>query len=685
MFYLVLLLFGYVPSFLNPSSPLSRLLLPFLLLFFSGYSLTCLFFKNESLLDRIIISYGFSILLNVFIFHSIIIIRNNAQDLMFNYQFLIIVLIATTIPLFLSYFREKNIKQLDQKTKVAQKTLFDHSDIIFVGTIMFLIFLVQILVIEIPNRALDEYAYIYIARNLTIDNTNFTATPPWLNKVRYVPRYVFITMITVFCSFFGFGLESAELIIIASNIMLIPVIFSFASTFYDRKIGSVATTLIAVNPVFWLLSIRIYPDISVTVFSWASFYFLLKALKNAEKDLIEQKYVILSFLFLILAIFTKNTVILLIPAFLLLLFVYTRNQITRRPKNFSSFFLVLLMISLSIIISLVRFGPDVVASIEYFLTKGEGWSLEAIYDTMINPLGPISQFSVIILVGIFLTLKSESVWDKRNLAILVVAWAGYVLFFLIYPHFMPDKRHVFSQQVSATIIAAFGIVNISKQRKLWKISLPVIILAHSIDESLTWKGTRQSSLLIEALLLIIVLIFLLEGIRRTARKNTLTVHSFQTAILLGLTIMAFANAGFLDRYNVTWEEQVRDESRVQAVFFLKNVGRWLKSHEIGNKSIMTNAYATLPYYAEFITVYVPPEFEAEFLSCLNKKNLTYLVIFWGTRSFLRYVLGGKKIPDEAPYLEEYVWNPPSNARLVYSDKTKTIENNEVGAVIFKIE
>ncbi|MFX0194979.1 MAG: ArnT family glycosyltransferase [Candidatus Hodarchaeota archaeon] len=604
---------------------------------------------------------------------------------MFNYQFLIIALIVTTIPLFLCYFREKNIKQLDQKTKTAQNTLFDHSGIIFVGSIMVLIFLVQIRVIEIPNRALDEYAYIYIARNLAVDNTNFTATPPWLNKERYVPRYVFITLITVFCSFFGFEFESAELLIITSNVMLIPVVFSFASTFYDRNVGSVATALITVNPVFWLLSIRIYPDISVTVFSWASFYFLLKALKNAEQDLIEQKYVILSFLFLILALFTKNTVILLIPAFFLLFFVYTRNQITRRPKNFLSFFVVLLMISLSIIISLVRFGPDVVASIEYFSTKGEGWSLEAIYDTMINPLGPISQFSFLILVGIFLAIKSESVRDKRNLTILVVAWLGYVLFFLIYPHFMPDKRHVFSQQVSATIIAAFGIVSISKHRKLWTISLPVLILAHAIDESLAWKGNRQSSLLIEALFIIIVLIVLVEGIRRTARKKTLTAHSFQTAILLGLTLFAFANAAFLDRYNVTWEEQVRDESRVQAVFFLKNVGNWLKSHEIGNESIMTNAYATLPYYTGFVTVYVPPEIETEFLSCLSQKNLKYLIIFWGTRPFLRHVLGGKIIQDEAPYLERYVWNPPSNARLVYSDKTQTIENKEVGVVIFKIE
>ncbi|MFQ6126544.1 MAG: ArnT family glycosyltransferase [Candidatus Heimdallarchaeota archaeon] len=613
------------------------------------------------------------------------IIRNNAQDLMFNYLFLITTLSITAIPLYFSYSRGKNINRLDQKTKAAQKPFFEHLDIVLVGGIMFVIFFIQILVIEIPNRALDEYAYIYIARNLTVDNTNFMATPPWLNKERFVPRYVFITLIAVFCSFFGFEFESAELVIIASNIMLIPVVFSFTSTFYDKKVGSVATPLIAVNPVFWLLSIRIYPDITVTVFSWASFYFLLKALKNAEKDLIALKYVILSFLFLLLALFTKNTAILLIPAFLLLFFVYTKNQITRREKNFFSFYIPLLMISVSIVISLLRFWPDIIASIEYFSTKGEGWSLKAIYDTMINPLGPISQFSVLILVGIFLTLKSESVWDKRNMTILVVAWAGYVLFFLIYPHFMPDKRHVFSQQVSATIIAAFGIVSISKQRKLWKISLPVLILAHIIDESLTWKGTRQSSILIEALLLIITLIFLEEGIRRTAQKNTLTTHSFQTAILLGLTLLAFANAAFLDRYNVTWEEQVRDESRVQAAFFLKNIGRWFKSHKIGNESIMTNAYATLPYYAGFVPVYIPPEVETEFLSCLNQKNITFLVLFWGTRSFLRHVLGGKTIPDEAPYLEKYVWNPLPNARLVYSDKTQTLENKEVGVVIFKID
>ena len=69
--------------------------------------------------------------------------------------------------------------------------------------------------------------------------------------------------------------------------------------------------------------------------------------------------------------------------------------------------------------------------------------------------------------------------------------------------------------------------------------------------------------------------------------------------------MAFINAAFLDSYDVTWEEQVRDESGIQAVFFLKTVGGWLNIYITENESIMTNAYATLPYYVGFVKMYVP--------------------------------------------------------------------------------
>lgn len=107
-------------------------------------------------------------------------------------------------------------------------------------------------------------------------------------------------------------------------------------------------------------------------------------------------------------------------------------------------------------------------------------------------------------------------------------------------------------------------------------------------------------------------------------------------------------------------------------------------HITENESIMTNAYATLPYYARFVTIYVPPEEEEEFLSCSNQKNMKYLVIFWGTRPFLQQVLGALIILDEAPYLERYVWKPPLNTRQVYSDNDRTIDDKEVGVVIFEI-
>lgn len=606
--------------------------------------------------------------------------RNYTRNQTFNHLFLITTLFVTTIPLFLSYSRAKSNKRLDHLTTTVQNPLFDQSGVVVVGVIMLLILLVQTLVIKIPNHSLDEYAYIYMARNLLDDNTNFTATPPWLNKMRYKPRYVFVTLLAVFCSFFRFEFASTELVIIASNLMLIPIVFATAATFFERKVGIVAATLMAINPVFWHLSTRIYPDIPAVAFSWASLYFLLRAFKNGKNVLVEQKFVFLSFFFLLLALYTKYAAILLLPAFFLLSFIYSRNRIANGSKRVSSFLSVIFMLLFSLVLALVRFWSYII-NYPNLPMKSAGWNFQAIYDTMINPLGPFSQFSALILFGVFLSLKSK--WGKRNLATFFATWAGYVPFFLLFPHFIPEKRHVFSQQVSAIIIAAFGVVSISKQRKLWKISLLVLILAHALDELLEWKATRQSSLYFEAFLLIIVLVLLRDGIRRTARKNALAARSLQTTILLGLTLLAFANAAFLDSHDVSWEEQVRDESRDHAVFFLKTVGGWLQTHVTENESIMTNAYATLPYYAGFVTTYVPPQTEEQFLSSLNQINMTYLVIFWGTYPFLRHVLGGMTIPDEASYLERYVWNPPSSTRLVYSDTAQTMDAKEVGVVIFE--
>jgi hypothetical protein len=447
-------------------------------------------------------------------------------------------------------------------------------------------------------------------------------------------------------------------------------------------VGVVATTLIAVNPVYWLLSTRIYPDIPVAVLSWASFYFLLKSVKMGNNGL-NQRFAVISGLFLLLALFTKYTAILLVPAFLLTYLTYTRKYWENKANNRSIFSLMLVILCLIVVLAITRFWSDIVDYIINFALIVEKWEFGPIYDTMINPLGPISQYSILLLFGIFFSLKSEK--GKRNLPIFVTAWAGYMPFFLFVPDFLPDQRQDFSQQVSLVILVAFGIISISKQRKIWKISLSVVILAHAIDELLAWKGTRQSSILIEVLLLIMVLIFLLYGINRTESIPTINKRPIQAVILLVLTLLAFTNSQFLNKYNVTWDEQIRDESRVQAIFYLENVGKWLISHQIENKSVMTNAYATLPYYTRFITVYIPPENNEEFLNDLMQKSVEYLIIFWGSEPFLRHVLGGMTIPNEVSYLQEYVWNPLPNTRQVYSDNTRTIDAKEIGVTIYEIQ
>ena len=677
-----ILILCYIPIFISSKSFISRLLLPFILLYFSGYSLTHVLFNKQSQLDKIIIGFGISISLNVIIFHSLVFFRVNSQNQMFNNIFLTITFLVTSILLYLSFSRVKNSNHKVHDVKNLPKSKFNQYYLIFLGIIILLVVLTQTLLIEIKNRSLDEYAYIYIAKNLITDNTNFTATPPWINKERYVPRYVFITQISVICSFIGFELESAELFIIISNLMLIIVVYALASTLYNKKVGIIAATLIAANPVFWLLSIRIYPDIPVTVFSWSSFYFLLKAFKTEKTDLDTNKYVIVSVHYLILAIFTKYTVVLLLPAFFLVYYIYTRNRNSNELTNSSSLMIVRFMIVISLILAIVRFWPDIATYTSNLSTLIKLWNLQIIYDTMINPLGPISQFSALILLGMLLSSKTQM--DKRNLGILIVAWAGYIPFFMLVPHFLADQRHVFAQQVSVTIIAALGIYYASKNRNLWIKALFIVVIAHAIDVILSWNSIQQTTILLEVIIFSVLLVALYFGIQKTTKYKMINLHSVQTAILLCLTLVAFANVEFLDRNNITWEEQIRDESRTQATIFLNTVGEWMGTQITENENIMTNAYATLPYYSGFLPIYSPPKTETQFLRDLNQYNITYIILFWGTQPFLRHVLGGMTIPDEAPYLETYVLNPLSNTTQIYWDSMRTIDNEEVGVIIYKL-
>jgi len=109
------------------------------------------------------------------------------------------------------------------------------------------------------------------------------------------------------------------------------ITYFFAKRMYDAKTGFVSAIILATSLEYWLLSKTIITDMTLFVFSNAILIFFYLAYTGEKKT-----YYYLCYVFAALAVLTKGPIGILLPGFILVLFILWKRQFAEVKKG--SFF-----------------------------------------------------------------------------------------------------------------------------------------------------------------------------------------------------------------------------------------------------------------------------------------------------------------------------------------------------------
>ncbi|MFC1643516.1 glycosyltransferase family 39 protein [Chlamydiota bacterium] len=106
--------------------------------------------------------------------------------------------------------------------------------------------------------------------------------PAYLKQPLFKHPPLYCQMISVFHSLFGPGYPSAVKVSILFGIATIIIVFFIGKLIGDWKVGLLAAGLLAIEPVHWITSQKIWMETTLTFFMTATAFFFLKGLDNEK-------------------------------------------------------------------------------------------------------------------------------------------------------------------------------------------------------------------------------------------------------------------------------------------------------------------------------------------------------------------------------------------------------------------
>ncbi|RLE58043.1 MAG: hypothetical protein DRJ32_07280, partial [Thermoprotei archaeon] len=287
---LLLLIITYALSPIIPYTPIKTLLL--LLGFFIIGFPTALLLSKKVNISTFIESYVLSYALGVLVIEVIVLILSFLK--LFQLTVPLVSVISAILSLILLN-RNINIPELSKKEIMV--ILYS----ITVFTINTLTLNVNI--VHMP----DEYQYVYVARNMMLDNilcmTNYPIMPP-SRIIR--PAYHLIN-VYIF-SYNDLSFYPSQIYSTLVHSMIIPATYILISQLgYGSPV--IASLLIGVNPIMIWHSRKVLTDITYTFYFIVTLYFLLRIFNEN----LDKKSLLLFFIFYTLAFFTKISLVLAIP------------------------------------------------------------------------------------------------------------------------------------------------------------------------------------------------------------------------------------------------------------------------------------------------------------------------------------------------------------------------------------
>ncbi len=191
---------------------------------------------------------------------------------------------------------------------------------------------------------IDEARELSIARNLLRTGKTTYLRSPWSQH-----PIMFYFLIALNFLLFGFTDFAGLLIPMTLGSLTVLLIYLIGAEMGNKKLGLIASLLLAFHPLFWFLSDRILNDVPVTFFITLSIYFFLKG----EKD---DKYMWLAGISSALAVLTKVVAISLFPFYLIYLTVKRREKFLFERKYWVAFGLFFLIFSSWMLKNYLDFG-----------------------------------------------------------------------------------------------------------------------------------------------------------------------------------------------------------------------------------------------------------------------------------------------------------------------------------------
>jgi len=183
------------------------------------------------------------------------------------------------------------------------------------------------------NFTFDEVLYAQLAAQLKENPLSYTSEPIYkynvnrgrplpdhYNRPLYVHPPLFSYLISIAYLLFAQNYLVALLVSLFFGIVIIIVTFILGAYIFNKNVGLLAAFLLALDPIHWLCSQKIWIEATVTAFIWISLFFIIKAIKESN-----YKYFYLAGVATGCSILTKYTGFLIFPIGLSLIFMHNRK------------------------------------------------------------------------------------------------------------------------------------------------------------------------------------------------------------------------------------------------------------------------------------------------------------------------------------------------------------------------
>ncbi|MCW4010882.1 MAG: PQQ-binding-like beta-propeller repeat protein [Candidatus Bathyarchaeota archaeon] len=295
---------------------------------------------------------------------------------------------------------------------------------------------------------------------------NFGITSLWIGKP---PLNMWLVSLAY--QFFGVSNFSSRFWSALFGGLSLVLMYYLGKTLYNRYVGMLSALVLGTFTMFYTFATRLMTDVPLVFFILASIYFMILSEKTKHPLL----YPALSGLFFGLALMTKQTEALLIPAIAFTYLVLTRrNLVFLFTKRVALFFGVALLVFAPWLIAMsVRFGMDF-------------WNYYFLYSTYIRVISPIeghvggflfyfnyiaTHENLLWLILLPFSVGLSLYWAiKRSKSdLLLITWIAIV--FLVFT-IAQTKLHYYILPVYPAFALAIGSLLYQLSKKIWSSTYP---------------------------------------------------------------------------------------------------------------------------------------------------------------------------------------------------------------------